>query len=105
MKVRTTKKELRTLNNLFSFWYCEIWYLLSPFDPIYYTAWICGRCEDVYKFDDFYISTGYSSTWKRIDYKIAEKYNEKAKNLNGDRNERKEKCLKLIKNMIKEWSK
>ena len=104
MKARTTKKELRTLPNLYGFWYCSIWYLLSPFDPIYYTAWIYGRCEDVYKIGDYYISTWYSSTWKSIDYKIVEKYNNKAKELDLPFEQRKRKCEKLIEKMIKEGS-
>lgn len=102
MKCKTTKKQLKNLYNLYKFGYCEIQYLLQPFSPIYYTAWIYGRCEDVYKIGDFYISTWYSPTGESVDYNLYKKYEAKAQKLWYCWDKRRAKCEKLIIKMLEE---
>ena len=105
MSIQLTKKQARELEPI-SFGYCEIYNLLLPFTPKFYTAWIYGRNEDLVEFEGVRLSSGYRTTGRRLDldYKIIEKYNKKADKLYHDYSipyeKRANKVKKLLRDML-----
>lgn len=104
MKARITRKEAKQCLSL-STGYCTIQYLLQYESPVFYTAWMYGRCADVYKVWSIYISTWYDVIWPRADYDTAKKYDLKAqKIINSDleRRQKQKKINKLLSAFISE---
>lgn len=103
------KKDLKEMNVL-KFWYCEIYYITQALDQVWYTCWIYGRNEDIYKLPNssYFISTWYRPTWerptnekKRDNLEKTLKKN-KAKRLQVDRDKRKRKIQKKIEKLLNE---
>lgn len=94
---------------VFSFVYCEIQNLLRYQNAFGYSTsrdiWIC----DYYFFNtengNIIFSIGYSPVGNRIDYKVTEKFNNKARKINQDYSlsyaESKKKVNNLLKKFIK----
>jgi len=102
MKAQIKKKDAKELAD-YGFPYCEIQYLLMPYAPLLYTAGIYGRNEDLYHINGVWISTGYNYSGKRADYKLARKYDDKARQIYNDREKydsrkEKERALKQLMN-------
>lgn len=84
MKIKVSKKEIR--NSYFQIVgvpYCDLQYLLRNEKADYYSAGVYGWSCDYYKFEDLgvIISTGYGYIGERADYKLVEKYNDKARKM------------------------
>ena len=81
-KVKATAKAIKnSYYNIITVGYCDLHYLLSYFQPAYYTAGIYGWNCHVYIIDsNTVLATGYRPMSGNMhDYKITQKYNEKAK--------------------------
>lgn len=111
MKAKITQKDAKRLHS-YSFWYCEIQYLLRYETPVFYTCNMYGRRADFYRIENpkdnndyIWISTGYWPTGDRhVPYKIYKKYEQKAKNheyKNPTESRRFNRIL--IFKMIREW--
>ena len=104
MKAQITQKQARDCVSI-AFWYCQAYYLLKAYEPIYYTAWIYGRKSDIYNIDWIYISTWYWPVGEHLDYKLVDKYNKKAEKIWNNRDEkretRKNKVNKLLNKLLK----
>lgn len=86
MKVRITAKAIKeSYSKCYSVGYCNLQFLLSHIEPLYFHAGVYGWDYDVYIInDDVAIFTGYrypSSGIKKIPYEIVKKYENKAKNV------------------------
>lgn len=84
MEIKVSKKEIR--NSYFQIVgvpYCDLQYLLRNEKADYYSAGVYGWSCDYYKFEELgvIISTGYSYIGERADYKLVEKYNNKARKM------------------------
>lgn len=83
MKFKTTSKQMReNYHNAVKLGYCEAQILLSGYEPIAYSAGIYGWNCDYYLVDNLLIVTGYRGLFGRdIPYKIVDKYEKKASNI------------------------
>lgn len=87
MKFKVTKKEMKDAKPMIAVNYCALQWLLEYESPICYSSsntfgWLC----DYYKVEStdgrtLWISTGYKSQGKQIDYATAKRYNEKAREI------------------------
>ena len=84
-KTKTTAKAIKeSYRKCYSAGYCDLQFLLSRIEPLYYHAGVYGWDYDVYIIDDVAIFTGYrypSSGIKHIPYEVAEKYDKYAKKI------------------------
>lgn len=84
-KTKTTAKAIKgSYKKCYSAGYCDLQFLLSRIEPLYYHAGVYGWDYDVYIIDDVAIFTGYrypSSGIKHIPYEITEKYDKQAKKI------------------------
>lgn len=84
-KTKTTAKAIKeSYKKCYSAGYCDLQFLLSCTEPLYYHAGVYGWDYDVYIIDDVAIFTGYrypSSGIKHIPYEVAEKYDKYAKKI------------------------
>jgi len=107
MDIQLKKKDIRDWDPI-SFWYCEIYNLTRPLNRIGYTAGTYGRNEDIYDINGATICTGYRPTGKRLKVKAGtiEKYEKRAEDIlhkrELNREQRKEKILKLWDKLLKE---
>ena len=80
IKFKTTKREvLGDGLPVVAVGYCDLQYLLNDVEPIAYTARREGWACDVYKFNNFYITTGYATFGKFLDYSFTKKFEDKAR--------------------------
>ena len=100
MKVKTTERVIRQLNPLW-IGYCEAQFLLTYQNPIYYTAWIYGRKSDIYRIENFFISTGYWYVGERPDYNLVRNYDDKARKIYCSDYPRKSKKTRINNLLIK----
>lgn len=110
MKFKTTKKELINgipSNYLFSCGFCSMQNLLYYENPIAYTCGVYGWNFDVFKIDNYYITTGYRGMIGKP-IKNLTIYETQAEKIINDRNltyeEKKEKVTELLHKCIKESS-
>lgn len=84
-KTKTTAKAIKErYKKCYSTGYCQLQFLLSRIEPLYYHSGVYGWDYDVYIIDDVAIFTGYrypSSGIKHIPYEVAEKYDKYAKKI------------------------
>jgi hypothetical protein len=106
MKTKTTAKAIKEhYKKCYSAGYCELQFLLSRIEPLYYHAGVYGWDYDVYIIDDVAIFTGYRypsrSGIKHIPYKIAEKYDKYAKKIiDANHSNKYELVSDVLKNLI-----
>lgn len=85
MKTKTTAKAIKeNYKKCYSVGYCELQFLLSRIEPLYYHSSVYGWDYDVYIINDVAIFTGYrypSSGIKHIPHEITGKYDKYAKNI------------------------
>jgi hypothetical protein len=84
MKVKVSKKEIRgSGSTIIGIPYCDLQYLLRNEAADYYSAGVYGWNCDYYKFEELgvIISTGYDYIGTKADYKLVEKYNNKAQKM------------------------
>lgn len=111
MKLKVSKKEIKSnviSDNLIAIGYCEAQYLLRGKQPFAYSAGVYGWSCDYYQIDGVIISTGYSPTGARVDYKLLIKYEDKAAKIaeSGDAWElREKKTAKLLRKFLAEVKK
>lgn len=81
MKFKTTQKAIKeNYRTILKVGYCELQYLLTYEEPQAYTTRQEGWASDVYTFDTFAISTGYSPFGNYfLDYDLCQKYEKQAK--------------------------
>lgn len=111
MKLKTTAKAIKeSYKKCYSVGYCDLQFLLSHIEPLYYHAGVYGWDYDVYIINDVAIFTGYrcpSSGIKSIPYEVAKEYENKAKNViekYTNCNIISDKLQELINEMITELS-
>lgn len=110
MKFRTTRKAIReNYNKIIEVGYCDLQYLLHLENPIAYTGGSTGWYADIYDINDIALVTGYRPFGNiSPDYKIINKYNEKAEKIilsNLNYEEQKKKIDKLLDGFIEEVTK
>ena len=91
--------------NLYSVGYCELQHLLYYKNANAYSCGVYGWSCDYYEIKGICISTGYSPIGKRINYEIAKKYDDKAREITYSTlpyEEVEEKLEQLIKEFIQE---
>lgn len=80
IKFKTTKREI--LGDglpVVAVGYCDLQHLLHDVAPIAYTARREGWACDVYKLENFYLTTGYAPFGKSLDYDFLKKFDDKAR--------------------------
>lgn len=110
-KLLIKKSDAKNFGNgkIFAFGYCEIANLLKYQDAFGYSSssygWVCNYYFFNTENGNIIFSTGYSPVGKRSDYKVAEKFDNKARKINQDYslsyNESKKKVNNLLKKFIK----
>lgn len=101
-KVRVTQKHLKNVINPNHLICCNLPTLLNHLNPDYYTCGVYGWNADIYVLDRLVIVTGYRPFGKRIDYKLARKYEEKAKQILNSRHLYTTAEQENIKNQLNE---
>ena len=112
MKLRATKREIKENNYyILKIGYCELQYLLRPFEPFAYSCGVYGWNCDYYDITTnnhrIIISTGYAPIdnqnikVKNDFYKIIRKYDDKARAINGKPQDWKKTQSQLKKLMYK----
>ena len=108
MKFEVTKKEMRR-EEVYSVGYCKLQFLLRFEDPIAYSVSVYGWACDYYKVGNIYISTGYSPIGKKVDYKLIQKYEAKARKIISicwdDYKKEKAMLTRLLKKFVAEITK
>lgn len=107
MKIKTTKKEIqKSFKNIICVGYGDLQNLLSYTDVVFYTCGVYGWNADVYKINNnTIICTGYRPFGNIKNYKLIEKYENKAKKIKENNfcyEEIKQKLNKLLNDFIKE---
>lgn len=107
-KIKIGKREAtEVFENIYAVGYCEVQYLTSTKNPVAYSSGVYGWSCDYYYFEDekITISTGYSPVGKRLDYKLVQKYEDKARKIyynTADYKETQKKLKSLLKRFLKE---
>lgn len=109
-KVKTTAKAIKNAYfNIITVPYCDLQYLLTYFEPAYYTAGVYGWNCDLYIIDsNTVIATGYRPVSGNIhSYEITKKYNELAKakiygNWDMEYSKQKEIASKMLADYVNE---
>lgn len=109
-KIKTTAKAIKSAYcNIITVGYCDLYYLLTYFEPAYYTAGVYGWNCDVYIIDsNTVIATGYRPVSGNMhNYEITQKYNEKARDaIYSDRDvdyrTKKSKASKMLSAYVNE---
>ena len=109
MKIKVNQKTLKeNYKNIICIGYCNIQYLLNGIEPRFYGCGVYGWNWDGYELDgSTLIVTGYRPFGNvRIDYKIQQKYEEKARKIWLDNSipyqKQKAKSNKLLEKFIEE---
>lgn len=109
-KIKATAKAIKnSYYNIITVGYCDLQYLLSYFQPAYYTAGVYGWNCDVYIIDtNTVIATGYRPMAGNMhDYEITRKYNRLAeaeiyRNRDIDYSTKKNRASKMLSNYVNE---
>lgn len=108
MKLKTTDKELSKQKFVFISGYCELQYLLKYESPIAYASGTNGWRYDVYKVDNVYITTGYSSPRgckMRFPNELKEEFETKLAQAREKSREEYEKELSKLSDKLREYAK
>lgn len=108
MKLKITDRELSRERYVFISGYCDLEYLLKYESPIAYACGIYGWRYDVYKVNNVYITTGYSSPRgcnMRFPNELKEEFETKLAQAREKSREEYEKELAKLSDKLREYSK
>ena len=105
MKYKTTDKAIRAgYSNIIKVGYCNLQFLLKPFDPIAYNTRVEGWKYDVYAFGSVAICTGYAPIGNiKPDYETIRAYDEKARKIWFDNNKPHETQIEEISTLMQQF--
>lgn len=105
MKIRVKEKDIKEgFKNIICVGYCDIQYLLYYKEADFYTAGAYGWKADFYKINNnTIISTGYAPIGTIRNYKINEKYDEKARKIVLNYDMKYETKVKKLDKMIEKY--
>lgn len=106
MKVKITRQEARGWDGTIKVGYCDLQYLLMYKNAYGYNCGVYGWNFDSYYINGIVINTGYRSmVGNKVDYKLINEYNEKARTLQDKQNltynQKKAFTERLLQNFIK----
>lgn len=106
MKLQVTKKAIRqNYDKILKIGYCKLSNLLMYENAFAYSCGIYGWSCDYYNVDNVIISTGYDPTGQNVDYKICQKYDQKARKIYDDNVLNYEQKAKKVNNLLKKFIK
>ena len=108
MKLKITDRELARERYVFISGYCDLQYLLKYESPIAYACGINGWRYDIYKIDNVYITTGYSSPRgckMRFPKELKEEFETKLAQARKKSREEYEKELANLSDKLREYAK
>lgn len=106
MKLKATKKEIRSSNNIIlKIGYCNAQTLLSRLEPFAYSCGIYGWDCDYYNIDNIIISTGYRPIGQSINYDLVREYDNQAQKISSNYDLSYDEQLKKISKLLKEFIK
>lgn len=105
MKVKITRQEAHGYKDTIQVGYCDLQFLLMYESAWGYNCGVYGWNFNSYSVDGVVINTGYRGmVGKKVDYKLVDEYNEKARalqNKNLTHKQKKAYTKRLLNNFIK----
>lgn len=106
MKTKTTSKAIKQYyrpDQILNIGYCGASYLLKYEEATGYNAGVYGWNYDLYEMDGVAIITGYRGIGERVDHKLLERYELKAREIAKNWALGYETIRKQINKLLREW--